>query len=84
MIYAIDGVSGSSTVQYTPSVPHANITKAAGDTVILSVTAQATLLQQQGFSVTEIADQLGVTASNISSDLGIPITIPLARAAAAT
>lgn len=82
MIDAIEGVSGTSSVQYTPTASHANAPKSAGDTVVLSVTAQATLLQQQGFTIGEIANKLGLTASTISSDLGLPITIPLAKRAA--
>jgi hypothetical protein len=43
----------------------------ASDTVSLSPTAQATALQQQGFTVNEIASTLGLTTATIDSYLDI-------------
>jgi DNA-binding NarL/FixJ family response regulator len=74
MIEAIDAVSSNSnsTVDYTPTF-HTKPTAPAQDSVTLSIDAQAQLLEQQGLSVGEIANQLGVTASTVQTDLGIAI-----------
>jgi hypothetical protein len=79
----MDAVSSSnSTVDYTPTVP----TKPAApaqDSVVLSIDAQAQLLEQQGLSIAEIADALGIASSAAQSDLGIPITSTQTRVATA-
>jgi DNA-binding NarL/FixJ family response regulator len=74
MIDAIDAVSSNSnsTVDYTPTF-HTKPAAPAQDSVTLSIDAQAQLLEQQGLSVGEIANQLGVTASTVQTDLGIAI-----------
>jgi hypothetical protein len=40
------------------------------DTAQLSETAQAVLLEQQGLTVSEIADELGIPQTEVESDLG--------------
>jgi predicted transcriptional regulator len=65
--------SGNPVFEYRPQVQtHPPVLKApAQDAVVLSITAQATLLQQQGLNVNEIADQLGLTTSVVQADLRI-------------
>jgi len=43
----------------------------SSDTVQLSPTAQASAMQQQGMSVTEIASSMGTTTAEVDSYLGI-------------
>jgi predicted transcriptional regulator len=83
--------SGNPVFEYRPHVqPHAPVvtTAPAQDTAVLSITAQATLLQQQGLSVNEIAEQLGLATSVVQADLGIATTVqteaaPLTKSATA-
>jgi hypothetical protein len=49
--------------------------KPVNDTVALSETAKAKLLQDQGLSAAEIADELGITTSTVLADLAIVNTV---------
>jgi acyl CoA:acetate/3-ketoacid CoA transferase len=82
MINPISGVTGNSTVEYTPTT-FSQQTTAASDTAVLSVTSQAILLNQQGLNVSEIANLLGVSTGIIQNDLEIAITVPQTSAATA-
>jgi len=82
--------SGNPAFEYKPQVhqPTPVTTTPAQDAVVLSVTAQATLLQQQGLSVNEIAQQLGLATSVVQADLGITTSVqphdrPLTKSATA-
>lgn len=81
MIEAIDGVTSnsSSTVEYTPTFTRRPV--AAQDSVVLSLDAQAKVLEQQGMSVEEIADQLGIAPAIVQTDLGIAIVNTQTKAA---
>jgi hypothetical protein len=69
MIDAIEEVHGTSPSEQLSSVAHtAEVNR---DRVMLSETARATLLRQDGFSLTEIADELGITMNVVLSELGI-------------
>jgi hypothetical protein len=81
MIDAINATSGNSTVEYTPTFSHTPVV--AQDSVVLSVDAQAKLLEQRGFSVDEIANQLGLSTGTVQSDLGISIVSAQTKVAAA-
>jgi len=63
-----------------PAIPHAASTAPVTDTAILSETAQVTVLLGKGESIAEIASTLGLTVSEVNSDLGIvaPPTQPQA------
>jgi hypothetical protein len=79
-IEATNGLTGDANrnpaYEYKPPAaqPVSVITAPAQDAVVLSVTAQATLLQQQGLSIGEIAQELGLDAKTVQADLGIAIT----------
>jgi hypothetical protein len=79
-IEPIAAVGVNSAVQHTPTTANTASTAAVNDTVTLSETAQATLLQGEGQSVAEIAVALGLTTSEVMSDLGI--TAPLSQPSA--
>jgi hypothetical protein len=85
MIGAIDGVSSNSNstaaVGYTPTFTHPKV--AAQDAAVLSLAAQMKLLEQQGLSVGEIANQLGLSSIAVQTDLGIAIVSPQAKVATA-
>ena len=77
MIDAIEPLSGNSGVEPTAPVPPA---KGSGtDGVVLSDVAHASLLEQEGMSVSEIAAELGLTAVEVQNDLGIAATITQAE-----
>ena len=57
--------------------------EAPSDSVVLSVSAQAQLLQQQGLNVAEIASQLGIAVSAVQIDLNIAVASSQASAAKA-
>jgi len=72
MIEAIEALSADSAVEYhLPVVAH--VKPPAQDQVVLSVTAQEKLLEQEGLTVAEIADKLGVTVSAVQTDLAIGV-----------
>ena len=73
MISPISELNGGSPVEYTPTT-FSRQAAAASDSVVLSVTSQAILLNQQGLNVSEISALLGVSNSLIQGDLGIAIT----------
>jgi len=78
MIEAIDAVNGNSEVEPTTPVPQHSETvnaKAANDGAVLSETAQVSLLEQGGMTVSEIAAELDLTTAVVSSDLGIAAAI---------
>jgi hypothetical protein len=78
MIEAIEAVNGNSGVEPTPPVPQPSETGNAvkmNDGVVLSETAQVTLLEQEGMTVSEIAAKLDLTTAVVSSDLGIAAAI---------
>jgi DNA-directed RNA polymerase specialized sigma24 family protein len=83
MIEPIDGVNSnsSSTVEYTPTFARRAV--AAQDSVVLSLDAQAKVLEQQGMSVEEIADQLGIASATVQTDLGLTIVSTQTNAAKA-
>jgi hypothetical protein len=86
MIDAIEAVNGTSGIEPTLPVPHPSATGNSGtgnDGVTLSETAQVSLMQQEGMSVSEIATELDLTTAVVSSDLGIAaaITHPLGSTA---
>jgi len=83
MIDAIDGVNGNSNsaIEYTPTFTPR--TAPAQDSVVLSIDAQARLLEEQGLSVEEIANALGIASTAARSDLGIPIASPQTKVATA-
>jgi hypothetical protein len=83
MIDAIDGVTGnsSSTVEYTPTFTRRPVE--AQDSVVLSLDAQAKVLEQQGMSVNEIANQLGIAPAVVQTDLGITVVSTQTKAAKA-
>jgi DNA-directed RNA polymerase specialized sigma24 family protein len=66
----IDEAAHTSTVQPTA------VTRA--DSAVLSLAAQEKLLQQEGRSIGEIADQLGLTTSAVQIDLQISVASPQA------
>ena len=70
MIDAIDGVSGYSQPEHSTAPLK---TAAPRDKVVLSETAQAKLLQQNGLTASEIANQLGISLSTAQSDLDVAI-----------
>jgi hypothetical protein len=72
-IEAITAVSATSSV---PAIPYPANTALPKDTVVLSYTAQATLMAQNGDSVAEIASSLGIPSAEVSSDLGLTVTAP--------
>ena len=75
MAEAISAVNSNSAVAYTPTVPNTTYrTQTAQDSVVLSVTAQAQLLERRGLSVGEIAYELGVSTSTVQNDLGLALT----------
>ena len=63
----------NSAVQYAPTYPHKATVVAAQDSVVLSIDAQAKLLEQQGLSLSEIANALGIASTALQSDLGIAV-----------
>ena len=73
MIDAIEPVRGNSGTEYTPAIPPSK--GIGGDGVVLSDTAQASLLEQEGLSVSEIAKELGLSTTEVQNDLGIAATI---------
>jgi DNA-directed RNA polymerase specialized sigma24 family protein len=75
MADAIDAVNANpnSAVQYAPTYPHKATVVAAQDSVVLSSDARAKLLEQQGLSVNEIANSLGIPITTVQSDLGIAV-----------
>lgn len=77
MIDAIDEVNGTAAFEYTTTPAKA---AAPLDTVSLSETAQATLLQHDGLNAQEIADQLGISLATVQTDLDIAVTISQAKA----
>ncbi len=90
MVDAIAGVGTDTTYTAPNQQTNAPVsakqttqaTQAANtDTTALSETAQILLLQQQGLTYTEIAFQLGITASQVQADLGVQATNTLAAAA---
>ena len=83
MIDAIDGVNANSNsaIEYTLTFTHR--TAPAQDSVVLSIDAQARLLEEQGLSIEEIANALGIASTAAQSDLGIPITITQSKMATA-
>ena len=84
MADAINAVNGNSAVVFTPTFFNTTPRpQAANDTVVLSVSAQAKLLEQRGLSVGEIADQLGLSTSTVQADLGIAIAASQTKAATA-
>jgi DNA-binding NarL/FixJ family response regulator len=56
---------------------------AAQDSAFLSLDARAKLLEQQGLSVQEIADQLGIPPATVQADLGITIVSTQTKTATA-
>jgi DNA-binding NarL/FixJ family response regulator len=74
MAEAISALNSNSAVVYTPTVPNATYrTQTAQDSVVLSVTAQAKLLERRGLSVGEIAYELGISTSTVQNDLGLAL-----------
>jgi len=67
----------------TAATAASKATETPTDSAVLSVAAQALLLEQQGFNITEIAEQLGLPASTVQSDLGLTIAAIRTSAAAA-
>jgi DNA-binding NarL/FixJ family response regulator len=75
MAEALSAVNSNSAVVYAPTVPITTYkTQTAQDSVVLSVTAQAKLLERRGLSVGEIAYELGVSTSTVQNDLGLALT----------
>jgi ABC-type Fe2+-enterobactin transport system substrate-binding protein len=74
MADAISRVGGSTPLADTPTVSHVAVRSSASDSVALSQTAQATLLKQQGFTVSEIAEQLGITTTTVLGELKVATT----------
>ena len=86
MIEAIEAVDGNSGIEPTLPVPHPSATGNAGtgnDGVTLSETAQVSLMEQEGMSVSEIATELDLTTAVVSSDLGIAAAITHLQASTA-
>ncbi len=70
---SIDGITPvSSSPQHPQPIPHPASKALAADTVTLSDTAQATLLQEHGESVSEIAFALDLSIAEVLKDLGLP------------
>jgi len=70
MIQAIDEPNAASETNPLSTVAHAPT--ATGDRAVLSeAAARATLLSQEGLTVPEIADELGVTYNVVMTELGI-------------
>jgi ABC-type Fe2+-enterobactin transport system substrate-binding protein len=86
-ITAIDGNAPIDAPDYPSAVNHvahlAIQAEAPSDSVVLSVSAQAQLLQQQGLNVAEIASQLGIAVSAVQIDLNIAVASSQASAAKA-
>jgi ABC-type Fe2+-enterobactin transport system substrate-binding protein len=86
-ITAIDGnapIDASALPNAVNHVAHLAIkAEAPSDSVVLSVSAQAQLLEQQGLNVTEIASQLGIAVSTVQIDLNIAVASSQASAAKA-
>jgi predicted DNA-binding protein (UPF0251 family) len=83
MIQAIDQLNSNAqsgvgyTLAFTPK------TAPAQDSVVLSLDAKVQLLEQQGLTIGEIADQLGIATSTVQADLGIPLTSAQTKVATA-
>ena len=82
-IMSSNSVSTVNGYQPTPAVQSQGITStsvsgsaSASDTVQLSLTAQATTMQQEGMSVEEIASNMDLTTAEVDSYLGIATSIP--------
>jgi len=74
-IQPVTGVNGNSGVPAIPAIPNVASTAPVGDTVTLSDSAKASLLQQEGQSVEQIAATLGLPISEVMRDLSV-ITAP--------
>jgi hypothetical protein len=71
MIQAIDEVKAASQNNPVPAPAHAPAP--GSDSVSFSEAARAALLSQQGLTVPEIADELGITTNVVMNELGIDI-----------
>jgi hypothetical protein len=69
MIQAIDEVNAEAQTKPLQAVPHAPAP--SSDRVVLSEAVRATLLSQEGLTVPEIADELGITTNVVMNELGI-------------
>jgi hypothetical protein len=65
------------TLHHNPSVRHApiisNTARVPSDSVTLSAVARGKLLNQEGFSVSEIAQLLGIPVSVVENNLALAI-----------
>lgn len=72
-----DAIEAIGSTTLAPTLPEVNLIphpiSAPDDTVALSIPAQAQLLEQQGFTLGEIAAQLGLPTAVAAEDLGIPV-----------
>ena len=82
-ITSSNSLSTVNGYQPTPAVPSqgnrstsASGSASASDTVQLSLTAQATAMQQEGMSVAQIASSMDLTTAEVDSYLGIATSIP--------
>jgi hypothetical protein len=74
-IEAINPVTATSSVQDVPAIAAVARVASPTDTVTLSNTAQATLLQEHGQTVGEIASALGISTSEVLNDLGLTASV---------
>ena len=70
-IDAITAVSVDSSAQVAPTIPQQASTALPTDTVALSDTARATLLQEKGDTLDAIANALGLSVAEVEADLGL-------------
>jgi hypothetical protein len=82
-ITSSNSLSAVNGYQPTPAVQSQGNTStsasgsaSASDTVQLSLTAQATAMQQEGMSVAQIASSMDLTTAEVDSYLGIATSIP--------
>jgi hypothetical protein len=65
----------------TAATAAATAAKAPEDSAVISIAAQAKLLEDQGLNFAEIAERLGVTTSAVQGDLAIALISAQAKAA---
>jgi hypothetical protein len=75
---ATEPISGVTQILGPPDAPTSAAVQSSapgGDTVQLSDTARATVLQGEGESVEEIAQELGISSDEVMADLGIAAAV---------
>ena len=87
VMHGLDAATWAAAIRWIcPQLLHAiskrtSQAEAPSDSVVLSVSTQAQLLEQQGLNVAEIASQLGIAVSTVQIDLDIAVASSQATAA---